>query len=235
MITPHINANPGDFADIVLMSGDPLRAKHIAENFLNEYREITNIRGMLGYTGIYKNRLISVMGHGIGIPSCSIYIKELINFYGVKTLIRLGSCGAVLPEIKLREIVIGIGACTDSHVNRNRFHGYDFSAIADFNLVCNTVNAAHALGIPVYVGNLFTTDLFYPTDNNIYELLEKYGILGVEMEAAGLYGIAAEYHVKALTICTVSDHVRYSSQCLTAEERQNSFNDMVHIALHSLL
>ncbi|WWP01086.1 MAG: purine-nucleoside phosphorylase [Candidatus Dasytiphilus stammeri] len=234
MTTPHINANPGDFADIVLMSGDPLRAKHIAENFLDESWEITNIRGMLGYTGIYKNRLISVMGHGIGIPSCYIYSKELIKFYGVKTFIRLGSCGAVLPEIKLREIIIGLGACTDSQVNRNKFHGYDFSAIADFNLVCNAVNAAQTLGITVYVGNLFTTDLFYPIDNNIYELMEKYGILGVEMEAAGLYGIAAEYHVKALTICTVSDHVG-SSEELTPEERQNSFNDMVHLTLHSLL
>ncbi|WWO99402.1 MAG: purine-nucleoside phosphorylase [Candidatus Dasytiphilus stammeri] len=235
MTTPHINANQGDFADIVLMSGDPIRAKHIAETFLDEFREITNIRGMLGYTGIYQNRLISVMGHGIGIPSCSIYSKELINYYGVKTIIRLGSCGAVLPEIKLREIIIGIGACTDSQVNRIRFHGYDFSAIADFNLAYNAVNAAHNLGIPVYVGNLFTTDLFYPADNNIYELMEKYGILGVEMEAAGLYGIAAEYQIKALTICTVSDHVRYSSENLTAEERQNSFNDMIQIALHSLL
>ncbi|WWO99780.1 MAG: purine-nucleoside phosphorylase [Candidatus Dasytiphilus stammeri] len=237
MITPHINAKNGDFAETIIMSGDPLRAKYIAENFLDDHWKVNTIRGMLGYTGIYKNKYISVMGHGIGIPSCSLYAKELITEYGVENIIRVGSCGTVLQEIKIRDIIIGMGACTDSKVNRIRFNGHDFSAIADFHLICNAVEAANQLGLTVQVGNLFTTDFFYPIDNNIFHLMEKYRILGIEMETAGLYSIAAEYNVKALTICTVSDHFHKLDQdkILTAEERQSSFNQMIQIALNSIL
>ncbi|WWO98756.1 MAG: purine-nucleoside phosphorylase [Candidatus Dasytiphilus stammeri] len=235
MITPHINAKNGAFAETIMISGDPLRAKYIAEKFLDEYWKVNTIRGMLGYTGFYKNQSISVMGHGIGIPSCSIYVKELITEYGVKNLIRLGSCGTVLPEIKLRDIIIGMGACTDSNFNRIRFNGYDFSAIADFNLMCTAVEAANQLGLTVHVGNIFTTDLFYTADTNLFHLMEKYRILGIEMETAGLYSIAAEYNVKALTICTVSDHFNFTDHILTAQDRQTSFNEMVQIALHSIL
>ncbi|OTA21466.1 purine nucleoside phosphorylase [Xenorhabdus beddingii] len=234
MATPHINAEMGDFADVVLMPGDPLRAKYIAETFLEEARQVNNVRGMLGFTGTYKGRRISVMGHGMGIPSCSIYAKELITEFGVKKIIRIGSCGAVSEDVKIRDIVIGMGACTDSKVNRLRFKDHDFAAIADFDLVRNAVDAAKAKNINTRVGNIFSADLFYTPDPQMFDVMEKYGILGVEMEAAGIYGVAAEFGAKALAICTVSDHIRTGEQT-TAEERQNTFNDMIEIALESIL
>ncbi|SFN39551.1 purine-nucleoside phosphorylase [Xenorhabdus japonica] len=234
MATPHINAEIGDFADVVLMPGDPLRAKYIAETFLEDARQVNNVRGMLGFTGTYKGRSISVMGHGMGIPSCSIYAKELITEFGVKKIIRIGSCGAVSEDVKIRDIVIGMGACTDSKVNRLRFKDHDFAAIADFDLVRNAVDAAKAKNINARVGNIFSADLFYTPDPQMFDVMEKYSILGVEMEAAGIYGVAAEFGAKALAICTVSDHIRTGEQT-TAEERQNTFNDMIEIALESIL
>jgi len=207
----------GDFADVVLMPGDPLRAKHIAETFLEDVREVNNVRGMLGFTGTYKGRKISVMGHGMGIPSCSIYTKELITDFGVKKIIRVGSCGAVRADVKLRDVVIGMGAC-----------------IADYGMVRDAVDAAKALGVEARVGNIFSADLFYSPDPQMFDVMEKYGILGVEMEAAGIYGVAAEFGAKALTICTVSDHIRTHEQT-TAAERQTTFNDMIKIALESVL
>ncbi|HII3823763.1 purine-nucleoside phosphorylase [Pasteurella multocida] len=233
-MTPHINAPAGAFADVVLMPGDPLRAKYIAETFLQDVKEITNVRNMLGFTGTYKGRKISVMGHGMGIPSCSIYTKELITEYGVKKIIRVGSCGAVRMDVKLRDVVIGFGACTDSKVNRIRFKNHDFAAIADFDMTMAAVQAAKAKGLNVHVGNLFSADLFYTPDVEMFDVMEKYGILGVEMEAAGIYGVAAEFGAKALTICTVSDHIRTHEQT-TPEERQLTFNDMIEIALESVL
>ncbi|OOF37185.1 purine-nucleoside phosphorylase [Rodentibacter heidelbergensis] len=233
-MTPHINAPEGAFADSVLMPGDPLRAKYIAETFLDDVKEVTNVRNMLGFTGTYKGRKISVMGHGMGIPSCSIYAKELITEYGVKKIIRVGSCGAVKMDVKLRDVVIGLGACTDSKVNRIRFKDNDFAAIADFGLASAAVAAAKEKGIPVKVGNLFSADLFYTPDVEMFDVMEKYGILGVEMEAAGIYGVAAEYGARALTICTVSDHIRTHEQT-SAEERQLTFNEMIEIALESIL
>ncbi|OOF83684.1 purine-nucleoside phosphorylase [Rodentibacter ratti] len=233
-MTPHINAPEGAFADAVLMPGDPLRAKYIAETFLEDAKEVTNVRNMLGFTGTYKGRKISVMGHGMGIPSCSIYAKELITEYGVKKIIRVGSCGAVKMDVKLRDVVIGLGACTDSKVNRIRFKDNDFAAIADFGLASAAVAAAKEKGIAVKVGNLFSADLFYTPDVEMFDVMEKYGILGVEMEAAGIYGVAAEYGARALTICTVSDHIRTHEQT-SAEERQLTFNEMIEIALESIL
>lgn len=234
MATPHINANPGDFAEVVLMPGDPLRAKHIAETLLENAKLVTDVRNMLGFTGEYKGRRISVMGHGMGIPSSSIYAKELITDYGVQKIIRVGSCGAVSPTVKLRDIVIGLGASTDSNVNRQRFKGHDFAAIADFGLLRNAVNAAENAGVPVRVGNIYSSDLFYNPDPQMFDVMEKYGMLGVEMEAAGLYGVAAEFGAKALCICTVSDHIRTGEE-LSAELRQTSFNQMITIALESVL
>ncbi|REF26135.1 purine-nucleoside phosphorylase [Xenorhabdus cabanillasii] len=234
MATPHINAEMGDFADVVLMPGDPLRAKYIAETFLEDSRQVNDVRGMLGFTGTYKGRRISVMGHGMGIPSCSIYVKELITEFGVKKIIRIGSCGAVSEDIKIRDVVIGMGACTDSKVNRVRFKDHDFAAIADFDLVRNAVDAAKAKNINARVGNIFSIDLFYTPDLQVFDVMEKYGILGVEMEAAGIYGVAAEFGAKALAICTVSDHIR-TGEKTTAEERQTTFNDMIEIALESIL
>lgn len=233
-MTPHINAPAGAFADVVLMPGDPLRAKYIAETFLQEVREVTNVRNMLGYTGTYKGRPISVMGHGMGIPSCSIYAKELITEYGVKKIIRVGSCGAIRQDVKVRDVVIGMGACTDSKVNRIRFKDNDFAAIADFGMIQAAVQAAKEKGINVRVGNLFSADLFYTPDVSMFDVMEKYGILGVEMEAAGIYAVAAEFGVKALTICTISDHIRSGEQT-SSEERQLTFNEMIEVALESVL
>lgn len=234
MTTAHINANTGDFAEVVLMPGDPLRAKHIAETLLENAKLVTDVRNMLGFTGEYKGRRISVMGHGMGIPSSSIYAKELITDYGVEKIIRVGSCGAVSAAIKLRDIVIGMGASTDSNVNRQRFKGHDFAAIADFGLLRNAVKAAENAGILVRVGNIYSSDLFYNPDPQMFDVMEKYGILGVEMEAAGLYGVAAEFGAKALCICTVSDHIRTGEE-LSSELRQTSFNQMVEVALESVL
>jgi purine-nucleoside phosphorylase len=230
MTTPHINAADGAFADTVLMPGDPLRAKYIAENFLEEAVEVTNVRNILGYTGTYKGKRVSVMGSGMGIPSCSIYATELIREYGVKNIIRVGSCGAVSTEIKVRDVIIGMGASTDSKVNRSRFKGHDFAAIASYELLTKAVNAAKNNHVDVNVGNIFSADLFYTPEPEMFDTLEKYNILGVEMEAAGLYGVAAEEGANALCILTVSDHIRTGEQT-TSDERQNSFNDMLIIAL----
>lgn len=243
MSTPHNSAKQGDFADTVLMPGDPLRAKHIADTMLHNAVQVNNVRGMLGFTGEYKGRRISVMGHGMGVPSCSIYVKELITDYGVQKIIRVGSCGAISRQVKLRDIVIGMGACTDSNVNRRRFNGCDFAAIADYQLLrcaADAVDACKASGLgnlastAVHIGNLFTSDFFYTPEPGLFDVMEKYGVLGVEMEAAGIYGVAAEFGAKALTICTVSDHIRMHEQ-IPAAERQTTFDDMVKIALESVL
>lgn len=234
MVTPHINAELGDFADVVLMPGDPLRAKYIAQYFLQDVRAVCDVRNMLGFTGTYKGRRVSVMGHGMGIPSCSIYVTELIKDFGVKKIIRVGSCGAVSDDIKVRDVVIGLGACTDSKVNRIRFKDHDFAAIADYSMVKAAEKAALARGIEVKIGNLFSAELFYTPDPSMFEVMEKYSIVGVEMEAAGLYGVAAEYGAKAMAICTVSDHIKTGEQT-TSEERQTTFNEMIEIALDSVL
>ncbi|CAM3998121.1 MULTISPECIES: purine-nucleoside phosphorylase [Vibrio] len=234
MATPHINAEMGDFADVVLMPGDPIRAKYIADTFLENVVQVCDVRNMYGFTGTYKGRKISVMGHGMGIPSCSIYVTELIKDFGVKKVIRVGSCGAVRSDVKLRDVVIGMGACTDSKVNRIRFKDHDFAAIADYGMVRNAERAAEKLGIAAKVGNLFSAELFYTPDPEMFDVMDKYGILGVEMEAAGIYGVAAEYGVKALAICTVSDHIKTGDQT-TSDERATTFNEMMEIALESVL
>lgn len=234
MATAHINAAPGDFAETTLLPGDPLRAKHIAETFLERAEEVTNVRNMLGFTGYYKGHRVSVMGSGMGIPSASIYYKELITEYGVKNLIRIGSCGGLSRTVKARDVIIALGAGTDSQVNRIRFKGYDFAATCHYELLEKAVKAARNLGIKAKVGNLFTTDLFYSPDVEKLDILEKHGILGVEMEVAGLYGVAAEFGAKTLAVCTVSDHIR-TGEDLDAKERQMSFNEMVEITLESVL
>lgn len=234
MATAHINANRGDFASIVLMPGDPLRAQYIAEKYLDHAKLVNEVRGMLAFTGFYKNIKVSVMGHGMGIPSCSIYAKELITEFDVQKIIRVGSCGAISSKIKLRDVIIGLGASTDSKVNRIRFKGHDFAAIADFELVQNAVKASQQKNIDVKVGNIFSADLFYSPDLDMLDVMEKYGILGVEMEAAGIYGVAAEYGAQAMTILTVSDHIRTGEQT-TAAERQTTFNEMIEIALDSIV
>lgn len=232
MSTPHISAPAGAFAPTILMPGDPLRAKYIAETFLENAEQVTAVRNMYGYTGTYQGKRLSVMAHGMGIPSVSIYAKELITEYGVQNLIRVGSCGAVLDDVQVRDVVIGVGACTDSKVNRMRFHDHDFAAIADFGLVQALWNSAQKQGISARVGNLFSSDLFYHPQENLIQTMRHYGVVGVEMEAAGLYGVAAEFGAKAATICTVSDHI-VRGEATSAEERQLTFNDMIKIALEA--
>lgn len=232
MATPHINAKAGAFAETCLMPGDPLRAKYVAEKFLENAELVTDVRNMFGYTGTYKGVRISIMGSGMGIPSASIYYKELITEYGVKNLIRIGSCGAISADVKVRDVVIGMGACTDSKVNRIRFKDHDFAAIANYELLEKSVAAAREMGQSVKIGNLFSADLFYNPDATMFDVMEKYGVLGVEMEAAGLYGVCAEYGANGLAICTVSDHIR-TGEALASDARQNSFDEMVLIALNS--
>ena len=233
MPTPHISADEGDFAPSVLLPGDPLRAKHIAETFLDDVHQVNIVRNMAGFTGTYRGIPVSVMGTGIGIPSASIYITELIAEYGVERLIRVGSCGGILPSVNLRDVILAIGACTDSGVNRTRYGGHDFAATADFELLSAAVSAAAAKGIEVKVGNVHTADLFYNPDPTAFDRMEAMGVLAVEMEAAGLYGVAAEKGARALTICTVSDHVR-TGESVSAEDREQTFDEMVEIALETV-
>ena len=232
MATIHINAEPGDFAGTVLMPGDPLRARHIAERFLDDARQVTDVRNMLGFTGAYLGNPVSVMAHGMGIPSASIYCTELIRDYGVTRLIRVGSCGTVHHAVRLRDIVIAMGASTDSAVNRNRFAGHDLAALASFNLVRRAVAAAERRQLPFHVGNVFSADLFYTPDPAVFDLMERFGILGVEMETAGIYTLAAELGVEALALCTVSDLIR-TGERLTPDERQTSFDEMISLALET--
>jgi purine-nucleoside phosphorylase len=233
MPTPHISAENGEFAPSILLPGDPLRARHIADNFLEDAREVTAVRNMLGYTGSYRGIPVSVMGTGMGIPSASIYVTELITEYGVERLVRVGSCGGVVPTVKIRDVILAIGACTDSAVNRVRYGGLDFAATADFALLSAAFTAAEAKGTPVRVGNVHSADLFYTPDPEAFDRMEKMGVLAVEMEAAGLYGAAAEKGARALAIVTVSDHVR-TGESTTPEERETTFNDMVEIALEAI-
>ena len=230
MATKHMNAAPGDFAETVLMPGDPLRAQYIAENWFDEPRRVTDVRNMWGFTGTCRGQPISVMAHGMGIPSASIYVTELIESYGVKRVIRVGSCGTSHADVKLRDIVIGQGASTDSAVNRMRFGGYDLAPLASFELVQKAAAAAEAAGARYHVGNLFSADLFYTPDPDMFETMAKYNIYGIEMEAAGIYPIAAENDVEALAICTVSDDIP-SGDHLTTDERATSFDEMINIAL----
>ena len=233
MATLHIEAAPGEIADTILLPGDPLRAKAIAERFLDQPRQFNRVRNMLGFTGRFQGQPISVMGSGMGIPSMSIYAHELISQYGVKRLVRVGSCGAVADGAKLRDVVIGLGASTDSKVNRSRLMGHDLAAIADFDLARHAHAAARAKGIAVQVGNLFSGDLFYAPDEAYIELLRRYRFVGVEMEAAGLYGVATELGARALTLCTVANHI-VTRETLTSADSEQSFHQMVEIALDAL-
>jgi purine-nucleoside phosphorylase len=233
MPTPHISAEKGDFAPSVLLPGDPLRAKHIADTFLDQAREVNAVRNMLGYTGTYQGLPISVMGTGMGIPSASIYASELISEYGVERLVRVGSCGGILSSVKIRDVILAIGACTDSGVNRVRYGGLDFAATADFGLLRAAADAAASRGVEVKVGNVHSADLFYNPDPAAFDRMEAMGVLAVEMEAAGLYGVAAERGARALTIATVSDHVR-TGESTSPDERQQTFNEMVEIALDAI-
>lgn len=234
MATPHIDAAFGDFADTVLLPGDPLRAEFIAKTFLTDASQVNSVRNMLGFTGFYKGKRVSVMGSGMGIPSCSLYATELITQFGVKQLIRVGSCGTVQDDIVLGDIILAMGASTDSNTNRMRFAGHDFAALADFSLLNEVVQTAMRLGTTIRVGNVFSSDLFYTPQPEMFTTLKNMGVLGIEMEAAGLYGVAAQYGAKALTLLTVSDHITKGEHA-SALERQTSFEKMIVLALESTL
>ena len=229
--TPHNSAKPGDFAKTVLMPGDPLRAKFIAENFLENAVLVNNVRGVQGYTGEYKGKRVSVMASGMGQPSIGIYSYELYNFYGVENIIRVGSCGSFSPDLHARDIIIAIGACTNgNYASQYRLPG-TFCPIADFDLVKKAVQECERLGVNFKVGNILSSDTFYDDSNSGMEWA-KMGVLGVEMESAALYCNAARAGKKALCICTVSDSFIYPEENTTAEERQLSFTKMMEIALN---
>jgi purine-nucleoside phosphorylase len=233
MATPHIEAQPGAFASTVLMPGDPLRAKMLADTYLTDVVQVNGVRNMLGYTGFYQGQRLSVMGSGMGIPSLSIYAHELFSQYEVQRIVRVGSCGAFQPFLQLGDIVVGMGASTDSAVNRKRLAGFDFAAIADYRLLEKVVRQADAQGLAIHVGNVFSADLFYEPDPALFERLQKMGLLAVEMEAAGLYGVAAELGKQALTVLTVSDHL-LTGEKLSAQQRQEDFHAMLRLTLDAL-
>jgi len=228
----HIGAKPGELAGTVLLPGDPLRAQFIAGKFLTNAKNINTVRNMLGFTGTTAGgRKVSVLGAGMGMPMISIYIHELINDYGAKRLIRVGSCGSVQADVNVRDVILASGACSDSAINRKRFNGMSFAPTADFTLLSTAHEAARKLTIPVRVGTVISTDLFYDEEHpDDWKLWAKYGVLAAEMETAELYTVAARKRVQALSVLTVSDSL-VTNEHLTAEERETRFTDMIRIVL----
>ena len=227
----HINAKPGEVAETVLLPGDPLRAKWIAETFLNDVFCYNDVRGMFGYTGTYNNQRVSVQGTGMGIPSALIYCNELIRDFGIKKLIRVGSAGSYQPDIKLHDIVIAMAASSTSGINNSRFVNADYSPTADFDLLMKAATYSKNNNIPIKAGNVLSADEFYSDDVNHYKQWADYGVLCVEMEAAGIYTIAAKYEVQALAILTISDSL-VSKNEISSAERENTLTTMVEIALN---
>lgn len=226
----HIEAKQGEIAETVLLPGDPLRAKYIADTFLEDVVQYNSVRNMFGYTGTYKGKRVSVQGSGMGIPSISIYANELMMEYGVKNLIRVGTMGALSTDVHVRDVVLAQAASTDSQINRNTFsRGVDFAPVADFDLLHTSYQKAKEAGLNVRVGNIFSADRFYNAQLDKQQLAD-YGVLGIEMEAAALYTLAAQYNCRALAILTVSDHI-FLDEDTTSEERQTTFIDMMKIAL----
>lgn len=230
--TPHINAKPSDFAKTVLMPGDPLRSKFIAQNFLTDAVLVNNVRGVQGYTGNYKGKKVSVMASGMGMPSMGIYSYELFNFFDVDNIIRIGSCGALSEQVKIRDIVIGMGACTNSNfMSQYKING-TFAPICDYSLMRTAIEQCQRLGARYHVGNLVSTDTFYSADDTLNKQYANMGVLGAEMEAAALYMTAAMGKKRALAICTVSDHI-LTGEATTAAERETSFTQMMEAALET--
>lgn len=228
--TPHINASPGDFAKTVLMPGDPLRAKFIAENYLTDAKLINNVRGIQGYTGLYDGKRITVMASGMGMPSIGIYSCELYNAFNVENIIRIGSAGALNQDIKVRDIVIGMGASTDSNFSHQFELQGTFAPLCSYKLLKQCTQIAESMQLKYHVGNILSTDVFYSDCGNKNWI--KMGIMAVEMEAAALYMTAARYNKNALAICTISDSI-ITGECTTAQERQTSFTQMIKLALQT--
>ena len=230
--TPHINATPEDFGKTVLMPGDPLRAKFIAENFLTDARLVNNVRGIHGYTGTYKNTKVSVMASGMGMPSIGIYSYELYNFFGVENILRVGSAGALQTSVQVRDLILGMGASTNSAYGTQYGLGGTFAPICSYELLKVAVAESEKIGARYHVGNLLSSDVFYNADPNFNQKWIEMGVLGVEMEAAALYMNAAKAKKRALAICTVSDHI-ITGASLDSEARQNSFTEMMEVALNT--
>lgn len=226
----HISAKKGDVAETVLLPGDPIRAKFIADNFLENPRCYNEVRGMLGYTGTYQGKRISVQGSGMGMPSLGIYANELISEFGVQQLVRIGTCGSIQEELKLGQVIIATSASGDSGANKIVFKGLDFAATADFSLLTKAYSIAQRLSINTVQGNIFSTDSFYMDDPNRWNTWAQHGVLAVEMESQMLYTLAARYGVKGLALLTVSDNI-VTGEATTADERVRSFTDMMKIAL----
>ncbi|TWO32761.1 purine-nucleoside phosphorylase [Seonamhaeicola sediminis] len=226
----HIEAKQGEIAETILLPGDPLRAKWIAETFLENPVCFNKVRGMLGYTGTYKRKAVSVMGTGMGVPSISIYVHELINEYGVKNLIRVGSAGSYQEHVKIRDVVLAMAASSNSGLNELRFGGADYAPTANFDLFQKAVEAAKTKNITIKAGNIFTSDEFYADDFESYKKWSKFGVLCVEMETAGLYTIASKHNVNALSILTISDSL-VTGERLSSKDRETTFKDMINIAL----
>jgi purine-nucleoside phosphorylase len=232
-MSTHINAPEGAIADKILLPGDPLRAKFIAENFLENPVCYNEVRGMLGFTGTYKGVKVSVQGTGMGQPSLSIYVHELFDCYRVQKAIRVGTCGAVSEDVELRDVILANGACTDSSLQNQRFGMLHYAPVPDFGLLYTAYNKAKEMGLKTVVGQCVSSDRFYD-DNQNWKLWKKYGAKGIEMESAELYTLAAEFNRKALTILTVSDHI-VKGTATTAEERQTTFKDMMKLALETII
>lgn len=232
MPTPHISAQKGEIAETVLMPGDPYRAKWAAETFLDDAKLVTEVRGMFGYTGTYKGNPVTIHGSGMGMASLSIYANELITEYGAKTLIRIGSCGAMQEKVKIRDVIIGMTATTLSTPSRGIFKEINFAPCADYGLLEKAVEAARTKDTTTHVGNIYSSDVFYDERPDLNEIMIRHGILGVEMEAAELYNVAARHGCRALAVLTVSDHL-LTHEALPSSERESSFGDMVEIALQA--
>lgn len=231
----HIGAKKGEIADTILLPGDPLRAKFIAENYFENVVQYNEVRGMYGFTGTYKGKRISVQGTGMGVPSISIYVNELIQEYDVKTLIRVGTCGSMQDDVHIRDVILAQGATTDSQVNRMVFGGIDYAPLAHFELLKNAYEIAREKGLTTHVGNVFTSDSFYRDNGReTNELLARYNVIAVEMETSALYTLAAKFNRRALSILTVSDHV-FTGEQTTSEERQTSFQQMMELALETAM
>ncbi len=230
----HIAAKNGEIADTVLLPGDPKRAKWIAENFLENAVCYTDIRGMLGFTGTYKGKRISVQGTGMGIPSMSIYITELMKDYGVKTLIRVGSAGSYQEDVKIRDIVVALSTSTDSNINNRRFKGASFAPTINFDLLSKVLKTAEEKNIKIKAGNILTSDEFYNDDPSYFKKWAEFGVLAVEMETAALYTLASKYKAKALSILTISDSL-VSPEITSSEEREKTFNEMIELALETAI
>jgi purine-nucleoside phosphorylase len=229
-MTVHIGAKPGEIAETVLMPGDPYRAKWAANTFLDDVKLVNEVRGMLGFTGTWNGHPVTIHGSGMGMPSLSIYVNELIKDYGAKTLIRIGSCGGMQPQVKVRDVIIAMSATSISTPSRGIFKEINFAPTADWSLLNAAVKAAEAKDAPTHVGGIYSSDVFYDERPDLTEQMTRHGILGVEMEAAELYTLAARHNARALAVLTVSDHLQ-TGEALPSEDRERSFADMVEIAL----